>query len=107
MAGRHRAAALAVLVRALFENISLEDSAQRVSRLRHIDFQAFVRDRRAADWLYATRRSANPFGCCRCACEWQVMPRCACSSRVRLMQRLACRERSSSAASSRRWRWAA
>ncbi|CAJ1400545.1 unnamed protein product [Effrenium voratum] len=36
MAGRHRAAALAVLVRALFENISLEESAQRISRLRHI-----------------------------------------------------------------------
>ncbi|CAJ1338577.1 unnamed protein product [Effrenium voratum] len=61
MAGRHRAAALAVLVRALFENISLEDSAQRVSRLRHIDFQAFVQDRRAADWLYVTWWSAKPF----------------------------------------------
>ena len=59
MAGRQRAAALAVLVRALFENISLEESAQRISRLRHIDFQAFVRDRRAADSLYATRRSAR------------------------------------------------
>ena len=53
------------------------------------------------------RRVTSPRRGPTCICEWQVMPRCACSSRVRLTQRLACRERSSSTTSSRRWRWAA
>ena len=57
MAGRHRAAGLGVLLRAILMEQSIDESAEWVRQRRQIDLPGLFRDAGVRDWIYNTRRS--------------------------------------------------
>ena len=59
MAGRHRAAGIAILVRSLLQDCTMEESDSSISSLRDIEFDRLIQTRHVADWLwYSYRRSS-------------------------------------------------
>lgn len=58
MAGRHRAAGLAILVHSLLAGTSMAESHLVVKSLRDIEFDQLVKKKHVADWLYQTQRSS-------------------------------------------------
>ena len=59
MAGRHRAAGIAVLVRSLLKDCTIEESDSVISAQRDIEFNKLVSTKHVADWIWCTYRHAS------------------------------------------------
>ena len=59
MAGRHRAAGIAILVRSLLKDCTMEESDSSISSLRDIEFDRLIQTRHVADWLWYSYRHSS------------------------------------------------
>ena len=59
MAGRHRAAGMSVLCRALFTGERLEDSAAFIASRRDIEMHKFMQTAHVADWVHHVYRTSS------------------------------------------------
>lgn len=58
MAGRHRAAGLAILVRALLSGTTISESHAVVKGLRDIEFENLVAKQHVSNWIHQTYRAS-------------------------------------------------
>ena len=59
MAGRHRAAGIAVLIRSLLLDCTIEESAAAIAAKRDIEFDKLVSTKHVAEWIWWTYRHAT------------------------------------------------
>ena len=59
MAGRHRAAGIAVLLRSLLLDCTIEESASAIAAKRDIEFDKLVSTKHVAEWIWWTYRHAT------------------------------------------------
>ncbi len=59
VAGRHRAAGVSILVKALLEDKTIEECASLISSQRDIEFDRLTQTRHVADWLWYTFRHSS------------------------------------------------
>ncbi len=58
MAGRHRAAGIAILAKALLEGSSMADSCAAVSSMRDVEFHKLTKDKGVREWIHHAFRTS-------------------------------------------------